>query len=553
MRYLNVFLFLFLISGWYPAFRLFAQDNDIQPHVQTVSPAPSPADSITPAQNTGHTQAPVTAHTGYFTDATVQIAGTMKLDESAENGVLYDDPYLAEIDRKWQELIARSPLLEDVTVPVEMPPEADVQPENLTTAVLKQRLEELDAKTPFHITYNPDLERLIKTFLKTRKETLSKLLYKSRYFFPLFEEKLDKYGIPLEVKYLAIVESALRPGAVSRAGATGIWQFMFGTGRQYGLKVSSYVDERKDPVLSTEAACRYIADLYDIFGDWDLALAAYNSGPGNVTKAIRRSGGYRNYWNIRRYLPVETAGYLPIFYATLYLFEYAGEHGISPAGDYLPAYYQTDTVLVKRLISFEQISEKTGVDMELLRFLNPSYKLEMIPRPKDRMYPLVLPVEYTGIFVSNEQAIYDYAAAQEAKREKPLPKYAEINQRIRYRVRPGDYLGKIAGKFGVSVKSIKRWNGLKSSRIRAGQRLTIYPRRFPAAANTKNPAKKKTGKRKPLPEGDVISYTVQQGDSLWIIAQKYPGVSVQNLREWNGIWGDKLQPGTIIKLVVPEN
>jgi membrane-bound lytic murein transglycosylase D len=329
---------------------------------------------------------------------------------------------------------------------------------------------------------------------------------------------------------------------------------MFGTGRQYGLKISSYVDERQDPRLATDAACRYLSDLYDIFGDWDLALAAYNSGPGNVTKAIRRSGGYKNYWNIRMFLPRETAGYLPIFYATMYLFEYAGEHGLVPSDINRIQYYETDTIQIKRLISFEQIEKKTGINAELLRFLNPAYKLEIIPRPKDRMYSLVLPVEYVGIFVQNEEAIYAYAATEEAKREKPLPQYAEINQRLRYRVRRGDYLGKIARKFGVSVASIKRWNHLRSSRIREGQRLTIYPRKynFTKTQKTTKPATV-VKQKKPLPEGKVITHVVKQGDSLWTISRQYPGVSVKDLREWNGIWGDKLHPGTVIKLVLPGN
>jgi len=218
----------------------------------------------------------------------------------------------------------------------------------------------------------------------------------------MFEKELDNYDIPLEVKYLSIVESALKPRAKSRVGATGLWQFMFATGRQFGLDVSSYVDERSDPIKSTEAASKYLASLYKIFGDWDLALAAYNSGPGNVTKAIRRSGGYTNYWNIRPHLPWETAGYLPAFLATMYIFEYAEAHGFQPNKTEI-AYLETDTVHVKQMITLDQVSELTGINIEELQFLNPSYKLDIIPFIKNENYTLRLPREHIGGFVNNEE------------------------------------------------------------------------------------------------------------------------------------------------------
>ena len=198
----------------------------------------------------------------------------------------------------------------------------------LTTDLLKKRLQDLNVRTPFHLEYNPALEKVINSDLKDRKKYYPALMARAQYYFPMFEQYLDQYDIPLEMKYLAIVESALRPDARSWVGATGLWQFMYGTGIQFDLKVNSYVDERQDPVKSTKAACQYLSQLYKIFGDWDLALAAYNSGPGNVSKAIKRSGGYKNYWNIRPFLPRETAGYVPAFYATMYIFEYAEKHRI---------------------------------------------------------------------------------------------------------------------------------------------------------------------------------------------------------------------------------
>ena len=240
-----------------------------------------------------------------------------------EENILKEHKEITLIDSLWLQEMFSSPLYDSIQYVIDESTLEDVVLEELPTELLKERLVLLDSKTPFHIEYNYSLERLIKTYLKTRKKSFSTLMSRAAYYFPMFEVQLDKYDIPLEIKYLAIVESALKPRAKSRVGATGLWQFMYQTGKQFDLKVSSYVDERYDPLKATEAACQYLSTLYKIFGDWDLALAAYNSGPGNVNKAIRRSGGQRNYWNIRSYLPRETAGYVPAFYATLYIFEYA--------------------------------------------------------------------------------------------------------------------------------------------------------------------------------------------------------------------------------------
>ncbi len=462
---------------------------------------------------------------------------------------LQDNPELAAIDAKWMELVKQSDLYDSASYNIQEVSLNDLILEELPTELLKERLQTLDAKTPFHITYNPDLERIIKTYLKTRKKTFSNLMAKAKYYFPLFEEKLAKYDVPLEVKYLAIVESALRPRARSRVGATGLWQFMYQTGKQYDLLVSSYVDERQDPFKSTEAACKYLTDLHSIFDDWDLALAAYNSGPGNVNKAIRRSGGNKNYWNLRAFLPRETAGYVPKFYATMYLFEYAKEHNLQASSDFSLHHFEVDSVQVKSLLTFEQIQKTTGINKELLSFLNPAYKLDIIPFITGKEYSLVLPKEYVGVFVQNEAEIYAFAKAEEAKREKPLPKYAEMNQRIRYRVRSGDYLGKIARKYGVSVKKLKRWNKLRSNNLRIGQRLTIYPRNFVAKTSKKKAIKSRAKKNtKKLPKGKYVTYTVKQGDSLWSISQKFPKVSVAQIKEWNSLWSNKLNVGTKLKI-----
>ncbi len=347
----------------------------------------------------------------------------------------------------------------------------------LTSALLKSRLKVLNENTPFNLAYNPALEKVINSYLVHRKRFYPALIAKAKYYFPMFEKYLNQYDIPLEMKYLSIVESALRPKAKSRVGASGLWQFMYGTGKQFDLKVSSYVDERHDPVKSTIAACKYLSQLYKVFGDWDLALAAYNSGPGNVRKAIKRSGGFMNYWNIRPYLPKETAGYVPAFYATMYILEHAVDHKIYSE---IPKFFdfQTDTVQVKRTISFDQISEIIDVDENILSDLNPSYKLDIIPFVKGRNYVLRIPSSKIIEFLDKEEQLYTLANLDDAKREKPLPKYFEMDKRIRYKVKNGDYLGKIANKFGVRVSSIKRWNRMKNSRLKIGQRLYIYPKKL---------------------------------------------------------------------------
>ncbi len=420
---------------------------------------------------------------------------------------------------------------------------------DLPSEVLKERLNHLNSKTPFNVAYNPSLERIIKSYLKHRRNSLGDMIEKAKYYFPMFEEHLDKYDLPLEIKYLAIVESALKPRARSRVGASGLWQFMYYTGKQFDLNVNSYVDERFDPLRATEAACKYLSSLYSIFGDWDLALAAYNSGPGNVSKAIRRSGGNKNYWNIRRYLPRETAGYLPAFYATYYILEYAKEHNLNSEKSYLKN-FETDTIIVKRQLTFEQINKVLKTEDELLEFLNPQYKLNIIPFVKGKNYTLRLPKNLIGTFVSNESQIYAFAESDDAKREKPLPKLFENPQRIRYRVKNGDYLGKIAQRYGVGVSQIKRWNGLRSSQLKIGQRLTIYPRNYAGASKKKtSSASPKKNIAKNTPKGTYTTYVVQKGDSLWLISKKFPEVSVTQIKEWNNIWSVKsLKPGTKLKI-----
>jgi len=465
--------------------------------------------------------------------------GKKVLNKVNESYDLKDNEMAAKIDSLWLRELGGSDLFDTINNEITELKYEPVVFQDLPTDTLKARLERLNSRTPFNIEYNPSLESVIRRFLKRHKKSMERLMKTSQYYFPMFEQELANYNIPLEIKYLAIVESALNPRARSRVGATGLWQFMYQTGKQFDLNVNSYVDERSDPIKSTKAACEYLAILYKTFGDWDLALAAYNSGPGNVSKAIRRSGGYENYWNIRSNLPRETAGYLPAFLATMYIFEYADEHGFQVEKVEVP-HFATDTIRVKEVLTFDQISEVLNVKVEDLQFFNPSYKLDIIPHIKGRNYTLRLPVQDVGKFVNNEEAIYALAKEELAKREKPLPQLFEMKKRTRYRVRSGDFLGKIARRFGVRVSDLKRWNGLRSNKLKIGQRLTIYPKKPGFAA--KKPSKKKKN------TGNAKTYIVKSGDSLWSIAQKFPGVSVKNIKKWNDISGNRLKPGMTLQV-----
>ena len=461
---------------------------------------------------------------------------------------LFSDYDIVLIDSLLMDSKYKSPLYDTSEYILKNIDKKDASNVELSTDILKERLQKIDAKTPFHIAYNPALEKVIKSYLKYRKKYYPALMAKAKYYFPMFEKHLDQYDIPLEMKYLAIVESALDPTAKSRVGATGLWQFMYTTGLQYKLKVSSYVDERQDPLKATIAACKYLSDLYNIFGDWDLALAAYNSGPGNVSKAIKRSGGYRNYWNIRPFLPRETASYVPAFYATMYLFEYQKEHNLIPNQPQI-RYFETDTIHVKKTISFDQISEVTNISAELIQFLNPSFKLDIIPFIADKNYTLTLPRKNTIAFLEKEQAIYTLAEADAAKREKPIPKYFEMDKRIRYKVRSGDFLGKIANKFGVRVSDLKRWNRLKTSRLKIGQRLTVYPKKLAIPKKKIKVASVEEKVKKSTKKGDFEFYIVEKGDSLWKISKKFKNVSIDQIKKWNNIWSvKKIKPGMKLKI-----
>ncbi|MBA4276826.1 LysM peptidoglycan-binding domain-containing protein [Flavobacterium sp.] len=458
----------------------------------------------------------------------------------------------------------------------------------LSTELLKSRLAAMDAKSPFNIEYNPGLENIIKSFLKNRKKSFERLMAISEYYFPLFEEALAKQNVPLEIKYLAVVESALNPKAVSRMGATGLWQFMYHTGKQYNLKIDSYVDERSDPLKSSEAASQYMTNMYAIFGDWDLVLASYNSGPGNVAKAIRRSGGQQNYWNIRKNLPKETQGYVPAFLATMYIYEYHKEHGIVPNRAAIK-HFATDTIMIKKQMSFKQISDLLDVPVAQLQLLNPSYKLNVVPFYHDQAHFLRLPMDKMAVFASNEDKIYAYAEREMNLRERPFQIRKAIvatdtlnytQQRITlpktkyYIVKRGDNLSEIANKYGVSVSEIKKWNALKSNMVSSGKSLKIITNEsvvktvrkelktdniLPeikaqnkqiAVSDTKiikEEKANKTIKTDTLSSNITAFYVVQKGDNLSSIAKKN-NVSVEEIKEWNHLSGTSIQLGASLQI-----
>lgn len=345
---------------------------------------------------------------------------------------------------------------------------------------MTHRLAVLDGTTPFDLTYNRVVQGYIDLYVTRKRDMSSRMLGLAELYFPVFEQYLDKHGIPLEMKYLAVVESALNPAARSRAGAVGLWQFMLPTGRMYGLQADSYIDERHDVYKSTEAACRYLKHLYSLYDDWEMAMAAYNCGPGNVNKAIRRSGGKKDYWAIYDHLPRETRGYVPAFIAVNYLFAHHADHNLYPVS---PTYchYEMDTVRVCHPLDLKALASMTGTASEDLLLMNPTFKRGLVP-DVDQPVTLYLPKDAAGIFVANEEELrYSYLQStqgREAAASKVQPagqlRDSPSNSVRTHTVRSGESLGVIARRYGVTVSELKRWNGLRSDLIRAGQKLVVH-------------------------------------------------------------------------------
>jgi membrane-bound lytic murein transglycosylase D len=397
----------------------------------------------------------------------------------------------------------------------------------------------------------------------------------SQYYFPMFEESLAAQNIPLEIKYLAVVESALNPRAVSRVGATGLWQFMYQTGKQYNLNIDTFVDERSDPLKASKAATQYMKNMYAIFGDWDLVLASYNSGPGNVAKAIRRSGGKQNYWNIRPYLHKETQGYVPAFLATMYIFEYHKEHGIVP-NKAIANHFATDTVNIKSKMTFKQISDLLDVPVAQLQFLNPSYKRDVVPFITGENHYLRLPIDKIARFVSNEEKIYAYVNYEDSLREKPFANNTAIaandgnsTSRLKYhKVKRGDTLSELSESYGVSISEIKKWNKLRGNSVPLGRKLKIYTEEAVAAVEKKSSKidttsvketksaiasnSKNYTEEKVVSFKDVVKYhKVKRGDNLGEIASKYD-VSVAEVKKWNKLKNNNINLGANLKIIKNE-
>lgn len=440
----------------------------------------------------------------------------------------------------------------------------------------KEYLQRLaDMNSFITLPFNETVRNYIILYSEKMPTKMSSMLALSQYYFPIFEEIFDRYGLPKELKYMAVIESAFNPVAVSRAGAKGMWQFMYNTAKMYGLTINSFVDERLDPVKSADAAARYMRDAYRIFGDWNLAISSYNCGSGNVNKAMRRSGS-REFWPVYNYLPRETRGYVPAFVGAMYAFTYYREHGLVPETDSMPV--QVDTFHIRRMLHFQQVSALTGVSVEMLKKLNPQYVHDIVPGTAKEEYVLRLPYQYTSKFIENEDSVYAYNAKEyfsPATLQNIAVSGSASSQRIAYKVKSGDYLGRIASRYHVTVKQIMEWNHLRNTNLRVGQVLYIYGKfngpvaqssgassKSSAASSSKGSASSDGATRAsskgsaatPPPaesaaEGTYTVYVVKSGDSLYRISQDYPGVSADDIMKFNGI-GTDIRPG--MKLKIPK-
>jgi len=413
---------------------------------------------------------------------------------------------------------------------------------SFTDSVYEARINKLNRYTPFELTYNKTVRNFIDLYSVKKRNLSSRILGLSELYFPMFEEVLDEYNLPLELKYLAVIESALIPNAGSHAGAKGLWQFMYQTGKVYDLQVNSFVDDRYDPYKSTVAAAQHLRDLYDIYQNWSLVLAAYNSGAGNVNKAIRRAGGVRSYWAIWPYLPRETRGYVPAFIAVNYVMNYSTEHNLYPVDPGI-LFNGIDTVHVHDVLSFDQISEFLNIPYNDIKFLNPSFKEGIIPADADDVYTLRLPRTYIGEFVSNEKEIYNYKTKKGVDHDKLLAQIEQAKSRNVHIVRSGETLGHIARRYSTSITNIKSWNNLRGSTIYPGQKLTVY-------ANPNGNASSGSSSSTVQRSGDKSYHIVKNGENLGLIAKKYK-CSTTDLKNWNNLKNSTIYPNQKLTVYEP--
>lgn len=488
--------------------------------------------------------------------------------------------------------------------------EADTLKQTLPDSVYIQRLQSMQSAVS--LSYNNTVKNFITMYTVRKPKQVAVMLGLANYYFPLFEEALAKYGLPMELKYLPIIESALNPGANSVASAVGLWQFMYSTGKMYKLEISTFVDERRDPIKATEAAVKYLRDLYAIYKDWHLVIAAYNCGPGNVNKAIKRSGNARDYWKIYYRLPKETRGYVPAFIAANYVMNFYQSHNIFPKSPDFPII--TDTLMVNQYLHFNQISEVIGIPVDQIRSLNPQYRRDIIPASKEKSYSLVLPQEEISAYLENETIIHQHRRTEFFPNNEivnPQNSYASHSpsdvkgrDKVIYTVKSGDNLGLISAWFRVRTSDLSYWNKLRKNFIKAGQKLTIYVpegqgeyysnvskmsradkqkslNKKPTYASPQNlatTAKPKSAEAatKAAPEvnktqvqsqdskveksgekasddtvGKYVYYTVRKGDNFWSIAKKFPGVSNHDIMKLNNIKvATSLKVGQILKILL---
>ncbi len=496
------------------------------------------------------------------------------------------DPLIGQLDSMSGSLFTRDKffvnddeLLQSIYMPSELIP-------RYSDAEIQEKLKLMPNEVP--MIFNNQVKQFIDLFAYKRRALMARCLANSQVYFPVFEQILDQKGLPIELKYLPVVESAFNPIAVSSAGATGLWQLMYGTGTLMGLDVNSYVDERRDPVKSTQAAVNYLKKLYNMYGDWHLVLAAYNSGPGNVNKAIARAGGVKDFWKIMRFLPAETRSYVPLYIAAVYVMNYHKDFNLYSAEPRMDL-YSIDTVLITSKVSLSHISSVLGISEDELQFLNPSIKKGIVPYTKNG-FPLNLPINYFALFEAKKGEVMTDSSS-EVINAAPLVSVPAV---IHHKVRPNETLGGIAAKYHVSVASLKSWNHLHSTVIRIGQNLKVTttkpesttapgyaavfaPRSFEKVRpdtiwngpSIEDPSVKQdvatdsiaaddsvTGEiQKGASEEKVddrcgcIYHVVQAGDTLWNIAQKYDGITVEKLKADNReINARPIKVGDILKI-----